>query len=93
MTGYERAAAYYGGCPIEGGFIENLADHECRHGALPSDRGLSCDCWVGGVKTMAGSRLEPAPPLLELLPKPVRSTVSTPTVRSVLARIAEDLAA
>ncbi|HET6870149.1 MAG TPA: hypothetical protein VFH80_29825 [Solirubrobacteraceae bacterium] len=34
-----------GRCPIEGGVLGRLADHECRHGRLPSDRTPPCGCW------------------------------------------------
>jgi hypothetical protein len=34
-----------GACPIEAGAIGRLADHECRHGRLPSDRAPACGCW------------------------------------------------
>ena len=32
-------------CPIEDGSFGNLADNECPHGALASDKHLTCDCW------------------------------------------------
>lgn len=32
-------------CPIESGFLMELADFECPHQHLPSDRRITCDCW------------------------------------------------
>lgn len=43
---YTAAMAECGGrCPIEAGVLGRLADHECRHGRLPSDRTTPCGCW------------------------------------------------
>ena len=43
---YTAAMAECGGrCPIEAGVLGRLADHECRHGRLPSDRTPPCGCW------------------------------------------------
>jgi hypothetical protein len=32
-------------CPIEAGLIGKLADCECPHGSLPTDRHIACACW------------------------------------------------
>lgn len=43
---YRVAMAQCGGsCPIEGGVLGRLADHECRHGRLAFDRTPVCGCW------------------------------------------------
>jgi hypothetical protein len=43
---YRAAMTACGGrCPIEAGVLGRLADHECRHGRLPFDRTLACECW------------------------------------------------
>jgi hypothetical protein len=43
---YTAATAECGGrCPIEAGVLGRLADHECPHGRLPSDRTPPCGCW------------------------------------------------
>ena len=38
-------SARYGSCAIEAGFVGNLADHECKHGNLPTDAVPSCSCF------------------------------------------------
>ena len=44
---YTAAMAACGGrCPIEVGVLGRLADHECPHGRLPSDRTPPCGCWL-----------------------------------------------
>lgn len=42
---YQAHFDKYGQCPIEDGTISNLADHECRHGFLPSDAKRTCQCF------------------------------------------------
>ena len=43
--------------PIEAGMVGRLADHECRHGRLPSDRTPPCGCWPEeGAVVLALSR-------------------------------------
>jgi hypothetical protein len=37
--------AKYGQCAIEAGLVGKLADHECRHGNLPSDPTVTCRCF------------------------------------------------
>lgn len=44
---YALAHNEIGACPIEAGVIGCLADNECAHGSLPSDRIVTCDCWPG----------------------------------------------
>lgn len=34
-------------CPIEVGLIGNLADNECKHGRLASDKSPQCGCFPG----------------------------------------------
>jgi hypothetical protein len=55
---YTAAMAECGGrCPIEAGVLGRLADHECRHGRLPSDRTPPCGCWPEeGAVVLALSR-------------------------------------
>ena len=36
----------YGSCPIESGLIGNLADHECKHGNVPSTEPKRCECFT-----------------------------------------------
>ena len=42
---YRDLEQRYRCCPVEAGFIGDLADHECQHGRLPGDKGPSCGCW------------------------------------------------
>ena len=42
---YTAWAECGGRCPIEAGVLGRLADHECRHGRLPSDQTPPCGCW------------------------------------------------
>jgi hypothetical protein len=35
----------YGKCPIEAGLVCNLADHECRHAHLQTDKVRRCLCF------------------------------------------------
>jgi hypothetical protein len=43
---YAAASEACGGhCPIEAGVLGMLADNECRHGRLASDRTTPCGCW------------------------------------------------
>lgn len=45
-AGYRRATrAAHGVCPIESGLVGKLADNECPHGYLPTDRVIKCECW------------------------------------------------
>lgn len=37
--------AEYGTDPITAGVIGSLADHECKHGFLPTDRNRTCQCF------------------------------------------------
>ena len=32
-------------CPIEAGLLGSLADNECPHGTLPTDKVVACSCW------------------------------------------------
>jgi len=41
-----------GACPIEAGLLGRLADHECVHGRLPSDRTPRCGCWPEEAATV-----------------------------------------
>lgn len=38
-------------CPIEAGLFMHLADHECKHGRLPTDRSPACGCWPSETTT------------------------------------------
>lgn len=42
---YQALNAQMKDCPIELGLIGNLADNECKHGRLPSDRSPQCGCF------------------------------------------------
>lgn len=45
---YAQASSLVGGvCPIEAGVLGFLADNECGHGRLPTDRSPACGCWPG----------------------------------------------
>lgn len=48
-----------GACPIEAGVIGNLADNECKHGRLPSDRTPACGCWPGETRPRRVPQLTP----------------------------------
>lgn len=37
-------------CPIEDGSIANLADNECPHGFLPTDKKRDCECFGKGKR-------------------------------------------
>jgi hypothetical protein len=42
---YRELHAQIRQCPIEAGFMFALADNECPHGNLPSDKRIECTCW------------------------------------------------
>jgi hypothetical protein len=46
---YAALAPLAGGCPIEAGLIGSLADNECKHDRLSSDRTPPCGCWPSEV--------------------------------------------
>lgn len=41
--------------------VVTLADNECKHGSLPQDRNLDCDCWAGWKKRRS-ARASTKPP-------------------------------
>jgi hypothetical protein len=60
---YRRLTAEAGGvCPIEAGFIGNLADNECKHGRLAGDKTPPCGCWSPHFEPMP----EPLAEVIEL---------------------------
>ena len=58
---YRAAARHAGGCPIEAGVLGRLADHECPHGRLPSDRTPTCGCWPDETATVIALARPAAP--------------------------------
>ena len=50
MDSYKAFLAKHGFCPLEAGLIGDLADHECKHGNLPSTKPKRCECFTSGKK-------------------------------------------
>lgn len=94
MSPYERRRRSLGECPIEAGFMHELADHECRHGFMPTRRHPWPDC--GCFPRVGPYELPARPPVLRMPvapPKPRPVFTRRSSVRSVLARMARELMA
>lgn len=78
---YRRAQEIAGACPIEAGLVLKLADNECRHGSLPTDRRVTCDCW-----TAFGRKRDPEPVSPERFRREVERVAPRPRRRPPVPR-------
>jgi hypothetical protein len=78
-----------GRCPIESGVLGGLVDHECRHGNLPTDRTITCDCWEEPtMETTINGHAPAATNGDEQPPEPPSANGHKPTARVTAAAVA-----